>query len=96
MCTYKRFLTSVNVFTLPPSESSKDFLTMVTHIRLMTSVESFMSVMITRSAEGLFTSLMCIRLYFQVYYFMPVYRMNSFHIFYTRRVPLQCDCFSCK
>ena len=60
MCTYKRFLSSVNVFTLEPSESSKDFLTMVTHIRLLTSVKSFRSVMITRAAEGYSTILMCI------------------------------------
>ena len=60
MCTYKRLLSSVNVFTLEPSESSKDFLTMVTCIRLLTSVKSFRSVMITRAAEGYSTNLMCI------------------------------------
>ena len=95
MCTYKRLLSSVNVFTLEPSESSKDFLTMVTRIRLLTSVKSFRSVMITRAAEGYSTNLMCIMKY-QVNSFMPANfcRMKSFHIFYTPRVPLQCDCYS--
>ena len=83
MFTYKRFLSSVNVFTLGPSESSKGFLTMVTGIRLLTSVKSFRSVMITRAAEGFSTILMCIRLYYQVNSFMPVkvYRTNSFQSF---------------
>ena len=99
MFTYKKFLSSVNIFTLGPSESSKGFLTMITHMSLLTSVKSFRSVMITRAAEGFSTVLTwCITLYFPVNYFMPVKinRMNSFHIFYTRRVPLQYDCFSCK
>lgn len=87
-----------NAYTLILSESSKGFLTMVTHIRLLTTVKSFRSVMITRAAEGFSTVLTCIRLYFPVNYFMPVKikRMNSFHIFYTPRVPLQYDCFLCK
>lgn len=87
-----------NGYTLIPSESPKDFLTTVTPIRLLTSVKSFRSVMITRAAEGFSTVLTCITLYFPVNYFMPVKinRMNSFHIFHTPRVPLQYDCFSCK
>lgn len=89
---YQAYIQKVSVqwngYTLIPSESSKRFLTMVTHIRLLTSVKSFRFVMITRAAEGFSTILMCLRLYFQVNYFMPVKinRMNSFHIFYTQRV----------
>ena len=62
---------------------------------LLTSMKCFRSVMITRAAEGFSTIFLYIRLYFQVNNFMlvKVNRVNSFHIFYTQRVFLQCNFF---